>query len=95
MFGLNSVYRGAQIFGAVPDKRAFYTDHSIIFKLNNLDSRLDLKLTNDPGVNRTGGIGEKWFGYELSSEADIRGAIDWLSEAYEQARAVTAKRRTA
>ena len=90
MFGLNSLYRGGHIFAAVPDKRAFFTDHSMIFKLHRVDERLDLQLTNDPRVNRSGGIGKKWFGYELDSAADIHNAIHWLSEAYEQAKSRTA-----
>ena len=88
MFGMNSLYRGAHIFAALPDKRTFFSGQCLIFKLHHVDDRLDGKLVNDPRVNRSGGIGAKWFGFELDTAKDINGAIDWLSEAYEQAKTV-------
>jgi hypothetical protein len=88
MFGMNSLYRGAHIFAALPDKRAFFSGQCVIFKLHHLDDRLDRKLANDPRVNRSGRIGAKWFGYELDTAKDINGAIDWLGEAYEQAKSL-------
>jgi hypothetical protein len=90
MFGMNSLYRGAAIFAALPDKRAFFSGQCVIFKLHHVDDRLDRKLANDPRDNRSGRIGAKWFGYELDTAKDINGAIDWLSEAYEQAKTVKA-----
>jgi hypothetical protein len=95
MFGMNSLYRGAQIFAALPDTRAFFSGQCLIFKLQRVDERLDLKLGNDSRVNRSARIGAKWFGYELDTTKDINGAIDWLSEAYEQAALGGAKKVTA
>jgi hypothetical protein len=93
MFGMLSLYRGAHIFAALPDTRAFFSGQCLIFKLHDVDGRLDLKLTNDPRVNRSGGIGKRWFGYEMDTPTDIHGALDWLGEAYEQAKGIKATPR--
>jgi hypothetical protein len=95
MFGMNSLYRGAQIFAALPDKRAFFSGQCLIFKLHRVNDRLEQKLASDQRVNRSARIGAKWFGYELDEAKDINGAIDWLSEAYEQARVANVTNKSA
>jgi hypothetical protein len=95
MFGMNSLYRGAQIFAALPDKRAFFSGQCLIFKLHRVDDRLASKLANDSRVNRSARIGAKWFGYELDQATDVNGAIGWLSEAYEQASPAKGKKSAA
>ncbi len=85
MFGMNSFYRGKAIFGAVPDKRALFNASSIIFKLHDVSPKVQSRVEADQQVNASGGVGQKWFGFELTSEHDIRGALEWLGLAYEQA----------
>ncbi len=87
MFGMTSFYRRDAIFAAVPATKAFFSPYSIIFKLQSPTESQRRKLAADARVNLSFGIGEKWYGYELASAADIRGALEWLDEAFRAARA--------
>ena len=82
MFGMTSFYRRDAIFAAVPATKAFFSPNSIIFKLQTPTQKQREKLAADPRVNLSFGIGQKWFGYELQSTTDIRGALEWLDEAF-------------
>jgi hypothetical protein len=83
MFGLNSFYRGAAIFGAVPDRRALFSANSVIFKFGEVTPRLQKRLQADPKVKTSRAVDQNWFSFELAAPEDIHGAIAWLSEAYE------------
>lgn len=85
MFGMVSFYRKDVIFAAVPDKKAYFSPTSIIFKLQEPSAAQQGRLENDPRINLSFGIGQKWLGFELASADDIRGALAWLDEAYRAA----------
>jgi hypothetical protein len=91
MFGMSSFYRNESIFAAIPNTKAFFSPTSIIFKLQVLTIRRQTEMSKDPRINLSFGIGQKWYGYELQSDADLRGALEWLGEAFESA----PKKRTA
>lgn len=101
MFGMTSFYRRDVIFAAVPASKAFFSPNSIIFKLQTPTEGLRQKLKADARVNMTFGIGQKWYGYELASSADINGALEWLDEAFRATKALAkasskpARKRTA
>jgi len=86
MFGMTSFYRRDTIFAAVPASKAFFSPHSIIFKLQSPTDKQRQRLKADARVNLTFGIGQKWYGYELASTADINGALEWLDEAFQAAK---------
>lgn len=85
MFGMTSFYRGRTIFAAIPDKKAFFSPTSVIFKLQSPTVRQQKWMVHDPRIKASFGIGQKWYGYELQSEADIHGALEWLGEAFDAA----------
>lgn len=97
MFGMTSFYRRDQIFAAIPATKAFFSPNSIIFKLQEPTAAQQKKLEADARVNLKFGIGRKWYGYELASAADIRGALEWLDQAFQAARPAqtSARKRTA
>ncbi len=97
MFGMASFYRRDTIFAAVPITKAFFSPNSIIFKLQEPTGAQQKKLAADSRVNLKFGIGQKWYGYELASPADIHGALEWLDEAFRAARPAKAlpRKRTA
>jgi hypothetical protein len=82
MFGMVSCYRKDLIFAALPDKRGYFSPYSIIFKLQEPSKKETAQLAVDPRVNLSFGIGAKWYGFELASPADIRGAMQWLDVAF-------------
>lgn len=87
MFGMTSFYRWETIFAAVPASKAYFSPSTIIFKLQTPNRRQQKSLASDPRVKPGFGIGQKWYGYELASTADINGALEWLDEAFRTARA--------
>ena len=84
MFGLKSFYRGAAIFGAVPESRALFSANAIIFKLVRVTPSLHARVKADPKVSISGGPGQKWFAFQLAGPEDIHAALAWLGEAYER-----------
>ena len=97
MFGMTSFYRRDVIFAAVPTTKAYFSPHSIIFKLQSPTEKQRQRMIADKRVNVSFGIGQKWYGYELASPEDIRGALAWLDEAFRAAKAAPkrARKRTA
>jgi len=86
MFGMTALYTGQRIFAAVADKRALGTDRSIIFKLEQPSSAARKRLASDPRIRKSDAVGQKWYGFELSSPDDIRDALAWFDVAYRAAR---------
>lgn len=86
MFGMTSLYRKDAIFAAIPETKAYFSATSIIFKLQQPSARQQKRMEEDARVNVSFGIGQKWYGYELRSDADLNGALEWLGEAFASAR---------
>jgi hypothetical protein len=97
MFGMTSFYRRDLIFAAVPATKAFFTPHSIIFKLQTPTPRQQKLLAGDSRINQSFGIGQKWYGFELASAEDIHGALQWLDESFRAVKTAStcARKRTA
>ncbi len=77
MFGMISLYRGKNIFAAVPRTRAARTARSVLIKLPGV---------TDKRLKRSSGPGAGWITFELDSESDIAEALQWLKQAYEKAK---------
>jgi Luciferase len=77
MFGMLALYRGKQIFAALPRTRAAETPFSLMLRLP--DVRHD-RLTSGSGP------GGKWVTFAMESEADIPEALAWLGRAFERAK---------
>jgi len=85
MFGLMALYRGERIFAVLPRSRAMGTPNSVAFKLEDAGSRLLTRLQNDPRIQTTMMRAKGWFVFELSSDRDLKDALDWLQRAYDSA----------
>jgi hypothetical protein len=86
MFGLLGYYRKESIFAALPVTRAIGTPHSIIFKFKSMNPEVLRRAKSDPRVDpERVGPGVKWSAFEVQSEQDLRDALWWLNQAYQQA----------
>ncbi|HET6177483.1 MAG TPA: hypothetical protein VFE61_11165 [Candidatus Sulfotelmatobacter sp.] len=85
-FGFTALYRKDKIFAALPRTRAMWTANSLGFKLEGADPNLRARLEQGPRVGSTQMQKARWFILELSSDADLHDALEWLSLAYEAAR---------
>jgi len=85
-FGFTALYRKDKIFAALPRTRAMWTANSLGFKLDCTDAALRARLKKDPRIGSIQKQQARWFTFELSSDADLHDALEWLSRAYEAAR---------
>lgn len=89
MFGMIALYRGEEIFAALPRTRAMETERSVSFKLHRQTKEIAEALERDSRIVQQEGTMATWISLELESERDIPDALQWFGRAYEQA----AKRR--
>lgn len=86
MFGFKALYRGKRIFAVLPRTRAMGTANSLAFKLEDAAPRVLARLRKDSRIQTTIMQARRWFVFELSSDRDLKDALDWLARAYEAAR---------
>jgi hypothetical protein len=85
-FGLTAIYRRERIFALLPRTRGFETANSLAFKFHSPTPGLLARLQQDARTGSTQMQRARWFTFELSTDADLRGALDWLARAYEAAK---------
>jgi hypothetical protein len=81
-FGFTAVYRKDKIFAALPRTRAWGTANSLAFKLPTDNAAVQSRIEEDPRVGYTLMGKTRWFTFELSSDADLHAALDWIGAAY-------------
>jgi hypothetical protein len=86
MFGFLSFYRAGKIFAALPRTRGFDSTSSLILKFNPMPAALLKRAQSDARMDtNTRAPGKGWFSFEVTSEEDLREALDWLERAYQAA----------
>jgi hypothetical protein len=93
-FGFTAVYRKDRIFAALPRTRAWGTANSLAFKLPTANAAIQSRLEKDARVGYTLMGKTRWFTFELSSDADLHSALDWIGEAYTAAGKSTTKKNS-
>jgi len=88
-FGFTALYRGANIFAMVPRSKSFGTGNLIALRIDDPAPRLRKRLESDPQIGLVDPSSKRWFTFELSCDADLHPALEWLGAAYQSA----AKRR--
>ena len=86
MFGFTAVYRKKRIFAVLPRTRGIGSPNAIAFKLENAGPRVMSRLRAEPRIQTTVMRARRWFALELSSNGDLKDALDWLARAYEAAK---------
>jgi hypothetical protein len=59
--------------------------NSLAFKLEKPGPRLLAQIEREPRIQTTVMRARRWYVFELSSDSDLRYALDWLRKAYESA----------
>jgi hypothetical protein len=73
------------MFAVLPRSRSMETKNAIAFRLDNPATKLRLILEKDPRVTAFDKDKARWFALELSSDADLHDALEWLGRAYNAA----------
>jgi hypothetical protein len=84
-FGFTAFYRKDRIFALLPRTRGIQTSNSLAFKFDGPPPRILERLDQDSRVGSTQMQKTRWFTFDLSSDADLREALEWLGLAYEAA----------
>lgn len=85
MFGFNALYRRKRIFAVLPRSRGMGTPNSLAFKLPAPSPSMRTRLEDESRIQTTVMRASRWFTFELSSDRDLRDALEWLSRAHERA----------
>lgn len=85
MFGLTAWYRWDRIFAVLPKTRGMDSPNSLAFKLPSANPRLLARIRKDTRIGFTEMQKARWFTFELSCDADLHDALEWLGGAYEAA----------
>ncbi len=85
MFGLTALYRGKEIFAALPKTRGMGSANAVAFKVVGAPAKVMTQMKRDARIQETTMGSVKWFVFEMESEEDLRGALEWLGVAYEAA----------
>jgi hypothetical protein len=92
MFGFRFLYRRKAVFAALPYSRGLFTPSSLLLKFNPMPAGLFQQARKEPRLDAGPRMsGKGWFCFELFSDADLRDAIWWLNQAYEEAKRGAAK----
>jgi hypothetical protein len=85
MFGLTALYRGLEIFAALPKTRGMGSANAVAFKVVGAPAKVMTQMKRDARIQETAMGSVKWFVFEMESEEDLRGALEWLVVAYQAA----------
>ncbi len=85
MFGLTAWYRRDRIFAVLPKTRGMDSPNSLAFKLPSASTRVLARIRKEPRIGFAEMPKARWFTFELSCDADLHDAIEWLGRAYEAA----------
>ena len=86
MFGLTALYRRGKIFGVLPRTRGMESPNALALKLGPAGSRTLAQARRDPRIAFTDALRTHWLTFEVTSDSDLRPALEWLNRAYEAAR---------
>ena len=84
-FGFTALYRKDKIFGVLPRTRGWDSGSSLAFKLEVAAPAVQSRLEKDSRIGFTLMQKTRWFTFEVSPDADLHDALDWLGRAYEAA----------
>jgi len=85
MFGLTALYRGKEIFAALPKSRGMGSANAVAFKVVGAPAKVMTQMKRDARIGETVMAAAKWFVFEMENDGDLRGVLEWLGVAYEGA----------
>lgn len=84
-FGFTALYRGENIFGMVPRTRSFGNGNLLALRIDDISARTRSQMEQDYHLDVIDQSNSRWFTFELSCDADLHVALDWLGRAYQSA----------
>ena len=85
-FGFTALYRGKTIFGLLPRTRSIFKGNAVAFRMEAANRPTQSLLEKDSRIAAFDKDKKRWFTFELSCDADLHDALDYLGRAFEAAR---------
>lgn len=82
-FGFTALYRDKNMFGLLPRTRSIFTGNAIAFRLEKSSRQTQAFLKKDPRISAFDKDKARWYTFQLSSDADLHDALDYLAQAFE------------
>lgn len=86
-FGFTALYRGTKIFGLLPRTRGIFKGNAVALRFHDVNRATRSRLEKDERISAFDKNKMRWFSFELSCDADLHAALDYLGLAYESAKA--------
>jgi hypothetical protein len=81
-FSFTALYRKGQMFAMLPRTRAMETPDALAFRIDAPSIMDRVRLEKDARIASAEIEKKRWFAFELSSDADLHDALEWLGCAY-------------
>lgn len=85
-FGFTALYRGKTMFGLLPRTRSIFKGNAVSFRMEAANRSTQFRLEKDPRISAFDKDKTRWFTFELSSDSDLHGAMEYLGKAFDRAR---------
>jgi len=85
-FGFTALYRGKTMFGLLPRTRSIFRGNAVAFRIEGANRSTKALLENDSRIGAFDKDKTRWYTIALSSDADLRAALEYLGRAFEAAR---------
>ncbi len=84
-FGFTALYRGKIMFGILPRTKSVFTSNAVAFRFDSLSRTVKTLFEQDARVAGFDKNKNRWFTFQLSSDADLHDALDYLGRAFDAA----------
>lgn len=85
-FGFTALYRGKIMFAVLPRTKSVFTSTAVAFRIDSPKGAVKSLIERDSRVAAVDKKKTRWFTFELSSDADLHDALDYLGRAFDAAR---------
>ena len=85
-FGFTALYRDKSIFGLLPKTRTIFNGNAVVFRFVSINRATRTRLEKDSRIAAFDKEKTRWFNFELSCDADLHDALEYLGLAYEAAK---------
>jgi len=74
------------MFGLLPRTRGIFRGNAVAFRVEGPNRAMRALIEKDRRIAAFDKDKTRWFSFELSCDADLHGAMDYLARAFEAAR---------
>lgn len=85
-FGFMALYRGRKMFGLLPRTRSVFQNNAVAFRIEGATRRTRALVEKDRRIAAFNKDRARWFTFELSSDRDLRDALEYFARAFDAAR---------